>query len=70
MHKFTTYKGHKLIVLNPEDRFPFQFGLSKAKLIMANLEAIRAFAASEGQAPAGDRFDMQNEDNMRDSIGA
>ncbi len=43
------YKGHPMIILNPEDRFPFQFGLNKAKLILQHLEAIRGFvAAAEG----------------------
>jgi len=42
---FTNYKGHVLIVLNPDDRFPFQFGIGKAKLILENLEAIRMFVA-------------------------
>ena len=42
------FKGHKMINLNPNDRFPFQFGLTKAKLIMENIEAIKAFV--NGQA--------------------
>lgn len=37
------YKGNPLIVLNPEDKFAFKFGLSKAKLIMEHLEDIEAF---------------------------
>ena len=44
------YKGNKMIVLNPNDRFPFQFGLTKAKLILEpdNLAAIMAFVQSNG----------------------
>ena len=39
-----------MIVLNPNDRFPFQFGLTKAKLILEpdNLAAIMAFVQSNG----------------------
>lgn len=66
--KYETYKGHKLIVLNPDDRFPFKFGMEKAKLIVANMDAIRAFAGSA--APGPDQFDMAVEDQMRDQCGA
>ena len=45
--QFTEYKGHKLIVLNPDDKFPFQFGRKKAQLIMEHIEAIEAFANEE-----------------------
>jgi hypothetical protein len=44
------YKGHKLVVLNPSDRFPVQFGLSKARLVVQHIEAIRRFAESGGTA--------------------
>jgi hypothetical protein len=39
------YKGNAMLVLKQtdEDKFPFQFGLKKAKLIMENLEAIKKF---------------------------
>ena len=44
--EYSEYKGNKLIVLrrNPEDKYPFQFGKTKAKLIVENIEAIKAFA--------------------------
>ena len=47
MIKFDEYKGHKLIVLmgSEEDKYPFKFGKGKAKLIVENIEAIKAFAA-------------------------
>ena len=50
---YSEYKGHKLIVLkrSEEDKYPFQFGKAKAKLIVENIEAIKAFAAEE-DAPA------------------
>ncbi len=43
--EYDEFKGHKLIVLKrtPEDRYPLKFGLSKARLIVANMEAIKAF---------------------------
>lgn len=47
------YKGHLLLNLTPsENRWPFKIGLKKARLILANLPAIRAFvqAAEQGRA--------------------
>jgi len=43
------FKGNKMIVLkrNEEDRFPFQFGFSKAKLILDSVEEIRAWVAKQ-----------------------
>lgn len=45
--EFGEFKGNKMIVLkrNPEDKFPFQFGLSKASLIVEHIEDIRKFVA-------------------------
>ena len=39
------FKGNPMIVLkkDEEDKFPFQFGLTKAKLIVENIDAIKAF---------------------------
>jgi len=39
------YKGNPLIVLknNEEDKFPFQFGVKKAKLVLENIEGIKQF---------------------------
>lgn len=39
------YKGKPLIIIkrNEEDKYPFSFGLSKAKLILDNLEEIKKF---------------------------
>lgn len=39
------YKGKPLLILkrNEEDKYPFSFGVSKAKLILDNLEAIKKF---------------------------
>lgn len=49
MPEITEYKGHSLLVLNAGDKFPFQFGLGKAKLILEHLDAIRAFVESDGK---------------------
>jgi hypothetical protein len=41
--KIDVFKGNPVITLNPEEKWPFTFGLTKAKLILANLDAIRTF---------------------------
>lgn len=44
--EYSEYKGNKLIVLrrNPQDKYPFQFGKTKAKLIVENYSDIKKFA--------------------------
>ena len=39
------YKGNPMLVIKstPEDKFPFQFGVKKAKLILAHVAEIQAF---------------------------
>ncbi|MBI5124389.1 MAG: hypothetical protein HZA72_03110 [Candidatus Omnitrophica bacterium] len=39
------YNGKPIIVLrrSEEDKFPFSFGIAKAKLILENLEEIKKF---------------------------
>jgi len=39
------YKGNPMLVIknSEEDKFPFQFGLKKAKLILENIEDIKKF---------------------------
>jgi len=39
------FKGNAMLVLKQgdEDKFPFQFGLKKAKLILENIEEIKKF---------------------------
>ena len=41
----TEFRGSPVLVLSngPEDRFPFQFGLRKAKLILDHIEEIKRF---------------------------
>lgn len=45
------FKGNPMIVLTqgPEDKFPFQFGLKKAKLILEHLEDIKRFVAKHSK---------------------
>jgi len=39
------YKGHPMLVLkrSEDEKFPFSFGVGKAKMILDNLDEIRAF---------------------------
>jgi hypothetical protein len=39
------FKGNPMLVIknSEEDKFPFQFGVKKAKLILENIENIRKF---------------------------
>jgi hypothetical protein len=43
------YKGNPMIVLrrSAEDRYPFQFGLSKAKLIVDAIEEIKTWVEKQ-----------------------
>jgi len=45
MHEITEFKGRPIIVLKrqEDDKYPFSFGLGKAKLMVENLEAIKKF---------------------------
>jgi len=44
--KIEQFKGKPVICLNPGEQWPFSFGLQKAKLILANLDAIKSFVES------------------------
>jgi len=50
------YKGNAMLVLRrtPDDRFPFQFGLNKAKLMLEAVEEIRAWVAKQEAAKPKD----------------
>ena len=39
------FKGNAMIVLknDEEDKYPFQFGVKKAKLVLENIDAIKKF---------------------------
>ena len=49
--EFGEFKGNKMIILkrNAEDKYPFQFGLSKARLILEAIERGDVADASEKQ---------------------
>jgi len=50
--EFGEFKGNKMIVLkrNEEDKYPFQFGLGKAALVLEHIEDIRKFVADNQKA--------------------
>ena len=52
MHEISEFKGNKIIVLknDPDDKFPFSFGVAKAKKIFENLDAIKDFIAQNDTA--------------------
>jgi hypothetical protein len=46
------FKGKPMLVIkrSADDQYPFSFGMAKAKLILENLDAIKAFVAeNEGK---------------------
>lgn len=43
------YKDKPMFVINKESRYPFSFGLPKAKLILKHLEALQRFVATDGK---------------------
>ncbi|MEK7287608.1 MAG: hypothetical protein AAB091_03485 [Elusimicrobiota bacterium] len=48
------FKGNPMIVLanGPDDKFPFQFGLRKAKLVLEHVEDIKKFVSKHsGDTP-------------------
>jgi hypothetical protein len=47
------YEKHvinKLICLNPGSKFPFSFGLGKAKMILENIDSIKKFVETNGES--------------------
>jgi hypothetical protein len=44
--KVEMFKGKPVLCLNPNEQWPFSFGLQKAKLILANIDAIKSFVDS------------------------
>lgn len=48
------FKGNAMIVLkrNEEDRYPFQFGLSKARLVVDAMAEIKAWVEKQEAAKA------------------
>ena len=43
-----SYKGRTTFVINKESKYPFSFGIPKAKLILKHLEALQNFVSSNG----------------------
>ena len=45
------YKGKPVLILrrNEDDKYPFSFGLTKAKLILENIEEIKKFVEENSQ---------------------
>ena len=59
------YQGSPILCLNPDARYKFSFGVAKAKMILDNLEALKAFVASDGklcapEAIEGSRITMSD----------
>jgi hypothetical protein len=50
------FKGHKVITLSrgDDDKYPFTFGVAKARLILDNLEDIKKFV-EESEIKAADQ---------------
>ena len=49
MIEYGEFKGNKMLIIKRDenDKFPFQFGKTKAKMIVDNFEAIKQFAEEE-----------------------
>lgn len=47
------YKGNPMIVIkrNEEDKFPFQFGLAKAKMVIESFDEIKKFVEENDKEP-------------------
>jgi len=43
------YKGNDLLILKASSRFPFQFGMGKARLIVENIDLIKAWIEAHGE---------------------
>ena len=52
MYEETEYKGNKVIVLKrtEDDKYPFSFGVTKAKLIVEHIEDIKRFVEENDTA--------------------
>lgn len=47
----TEFKGKPVLILkrSEEDKYPFSFGLSKARLVLENIEEIKKFVEENNQ---------------------
>ena len=50
------YKGNPMLILKntEEDRYPFQFGLKKARLIVEHIEDVKKFVEKHSQPEPGE----------------
>ena len=50
--EFGEFKGNKMIILKrtSEDKYPFQFGVNKASLVLEHIEDIRKFVKENKKA--------------------
>ena len=57
MTKTDSYKGRPTLTLmrDAEDKYPFTFGLQKARLILDNLQAIHKFVLDNKESNGGDK---------------
>ena len=44
-----SYKGKPMFVINKTSRYPFSFGLPKAKLLLKYVDQLRKFVETEGK---------------------
>lgn len=60
---FDEYKGRAMMVIanGPEDRFPFKFGLKKAKLAVEHIEDIKKWVAEQEAMQASLKADSAEE---------
>ena len=49
--KVEEFKGNKVLILNPGSRFPFSFGMTKARMILEHIDAIKKFVDEYGSKP-------------------
>lgn len=51
----TEYKGKPVLVLkrSEDEKFPFSFGVAKAKMILESIEEIKKFVAENERSPGG-----------------
>ena len=45
-----TYNGSPMFIINKERRYPFSFGIFKAKLIVKHFDKLKKFVESEGKS--------------------
>lgn len=52
--EISTFKGKSILSIkrSSDDKYPFSFGVQKAKLILGNVEAIKNFVADSERAHA------------------